>query len=210
MAKTDMAVVSAAMLVAAQCLETAKAIGPGREHLASMVSLVCNASWKELLMLAIHINKHRKIVEGDREATKIRLFKVYNDDEPLMSPTSVAWFNPMLESENEEEQEEENTKFQGFNVNLMVFFSPELRIRGPEMCLLLEAAIVVVNRSYETYAVVLKLKAPLPPPSLTMLLSPILLIVAVLPMMKERRKESQGWNLGQGDKDQLVTLSSFI
>ncbi|XP_052206492.1 VAN3-binding protein-like [Diospyros lotus] len=42
MAKTDMAVASAATLVAAQCVETAEAMGAEREHLTSVVSSAVN------------------------------------------------------------------------------------------------------------------------------------------------------------------------
>ncbi|KAA8527641.1 hypothetical protein F0562_034964 [Nyssa sinensis] len=42
MAKTDMAVASAAALVAAQCVEAAEAMGAEREHLASVVSSAVN------------------------------------------------------------------------------------------------------------------------------------------------------------------------
>ena len=42
MAKTDMAVASAATLVAAQCVEAAEALGAEREHLASVVSSAVN------------------------------------------------------------------------------------------------------------------------------------------------------------------------
>ncbi|RZB88937.1 VAN3-binding protein isoform C [Glycine soja] len=42
MAKTDMAVASAATLVAAQCVEAAEALGAEREHLASVVSSSVN------------------------------------------------------------------------------------------------------------------------------------------------------------------------
>lgn len=42
MAKTDMAVASAATLVAAQCVESAEALGAEREHLASVVSSAVN------------------------------------------------------------------------------------------------------------------------------------------------------------------------
>lgn len=42
MAKTDMAVASAATLVAAQCVETAEAMGAEREHLAAVVSSAVN------------------------------------------------------------------------------------------------------------------------------------------------------------------------
>lgn len=42
MAKTDMAVASAATLVAAQCVEAAEAMGAEREHLATVVSSAVN------------------------------------------------------------------------------------------------------------------------------------------------------------------------
>ena len=42
MAKTDMAVASAATLVAAQCVEVAEAMGAEREHLASVISSAVN------------------------------------------------------------------------------------------------------------------------------------------------------------------------
>ena len=42
MAKTDMAVASAATLVAAQCVEAAEAMGAEREHLASVVNSAVN------------------------------------------------------------------------------------------------------------------------------------------------------------------------
>ncbi|KAK4281199.1 hypothetical protein QN277_012721 [Acacia crassicarpa] len=44
MAKTDMAVASAATLVAAQCVEAAEAMGAERDHLASVVSSAVNIS----------------------------------------------------------------------------------------------------------------------------------------------------------------------
>ncbi|XP_057757317.1 VAN3-binding protein-like [Arachis stenosperma] len=42
MAKTDMAMASAATLVAAQCVEAAEAMGAGRDHLPSVVSSAVN------------------------------------------------------------------------------------------------------------------------------------------------------------------------
>ena len=101
-------------------------------------------------MLGIHTEKHHKIAERNRDATKTRPFKVYNNDKPLISPTSMVRFNLIPESENEEKQEEESTEFQGFNMNLIVSFLPESRIRGLEMCLLPKTIIVAANRSYET------------------------------------------------------------
>ncbi|QHO37993.1 uncharacterized protein [Arachis hypogaea] len=42
MAKTDMAMASAATLVAAQCVEAAEAMGAGKDHLPSVVSSAVN------------------------------------------------------------------------------------------------------------------------------------------------------------------------
>ncbi|XP_061336871.1 probable E3 ubiquitin-protein ligase EDA40 [Gastrolobium bilobum] len=116
---------------------------------------VCGTTWKELPVLAIHNDKQiKKPTEGNRET---RSFKVYNDDEPLLSPTSLARFNPIPESENEDE--EDNTEFQGFNVNPVATLSSSPAITSNlELCLLPETSIVAANRNYETYVVVLQLK----------------------------------------------------
>ncbi|KAK7307292.1 hypothetical protein VNO77_40220 [Canavalia gladiata] len=117
-----------------------------------LVCPVCSTSWKELPVLSIH---------NDNNSRDKRTFKVYNDDEPLMSPNSLSRFNPIPESENEDE---DNTDFQGFNVNPLPNLpsSPIIR-RNLELCLLPEAAIVAANRNYETYVVLLKLKPPQSP-----------------------------------------------
>ncbi|KAG4399636.1 hypothetical protein AAZX31_08G265100 [Glycine max] len=111
---------------------------------------VCNANWKQLQQNADE-NK------GNAELKTTRSFKLHNydDDEPLMSPTSVSRFNPIPESsENEEEEDEEqNDEETNFNVSSMIrtknidaFFSPE-------------AAVVASNRSSETYVAVLNVKS---------------------------------------------------
>ncbi|KAJ1395615.1 Zinc finger, RING-type [Sesbania bispinosa] len=123
---------------------------------------VCGTTWKELPVLAIH-NEKKQLKKSTEENRDSRTFKVYNDDEPLMSPPSLPRFNPIPESENEDD-EEENTEFQGFHVNPVttVSSSPVIR-KNLEVCLLPEAAIVAANRNYETYVVVLKLKPPISP-----------------------------------------------
>ncbi|KAK4263019.1 hypothetical protein QN277_028500 [Acacia crassicarpa] len=130
---------------------------------------ICNANWKELPVLAICTDKQLKkdeVADENRAYNlardiKTRPLKIYNDDESLMSPTSVARFNPIPESdENEEDQEEESMEFRGFNVSPVGPLLSSPRIRTLEVCLLPEAAIVAANRSYETYVVVLKVKAP--------------------------------------------------
>ncbi|WJX61752.1 hypothetical protein P8452_46812 [Trifolium repens] len=121
---------------------------------------VCGTNWKELPVLATHNEKKTE----NRDA---RNFKVYNDDEPLLSPASLSRFNPIPESENETEDEDENesvVEFQGFNANPVrsVSSSPAVIRRNLEVSLLPETAVVAANRNYETYVVVLKLKPPAP------------------------------------------------
>ncbi|XP_052114454.1 E3 ubiquitin-protein ligase WAVH1 [Arachis duranensis] len=94
---------------------------------------VCSATWKQLTL--------------------------YNDDEPLASPTSVSAFVPIPESgeENEDEENQVSTHFPGFHVSPS---SPLKTRRTVEVCFSPEAAIVASNRSYDTYVAVLKVKAP--------------------------------------------------
>ncbi|CAA2978832.1 uncharacterized protein LOC111380423 [Olea europaea subsp. europaea] len=126
---------------------------------------ICNSKWKELHLLSTpqtdkqHDHKREITRDANSKNDKRGLFKVYNDDEPLASPTSGARFNPIPESD---ETEEENEEFPGFFVNGNVnnTTSPELKLKNVEVALLPEAAVVSVGRSSETYAVVLKIKAP--------------------------------------------------
>ncbi|KAA8546641.1 hypothetical protein F0562_003128 [Nyssa sinensis] len=84
-----------------------------------------------------------------------------------MSPTSGARFNPIPESdENEDEEslnENRDEEFQGFFVNAHTnpVFEPNINSRNVEVKLLPEVAVVSVGRSYETHAIVLKVKAPM-------------------------------------------------
>jgi len=128
---------------------------------------VCGTNWKELPVLSIQ-----------HENRDSRNFKVYNDDEPLMSPTSLSRFNPIPESENETEEDEDdddNVQFQGFNVNRS---SPMVR-KNLEVCLLPETAVVAANRNYETYVVVLKIKTPAPAPVKVLRRAPVDVVIVL-------------------------------
>lgn len=126
---------------------------------------VCNLTWKEMHLLETdhHQNpssEQNVNVRRDSNNDKTCVFKVYNDDEPLSSPTSGARFNPILESD---ETEEDNDEFPGFFVSNNVL-PDKIKSRNVEITLLSEAAVVSVGKTSETYAVVLKVKAPAPPP----------------------------------------------
>lgn len=112
---------------------------------------ICSATWKETDQ-----PQDPSPPRGD----KASVFKVYNDDEPLASPTSGGRFVPIPESD---ETEEDNDDFPGFSVFNNVV-SDKIRSRNVEVALLSEAAVVSVGKTNETYAVVLKIKAPTPPP----------------------------------------------
>lgn len=144
-----------------------------------LICPVCSATWKELPLLAIHPNPDTIQAERDNASNrnnkreliardvKTKCLRVYNDDEPLMSPTSGARFNPIPESDENEEDENGSAEFQGFFVNPAPSASPNVNdiIRNVEVSLRPEAAVLAVGKSYETYAIVLKVKAP-PSPAL--------------------------------------------
>lgn len=149
-----------------------------RQH-GSLVCPVCGSNWKEVPLLAVHQDQKPEIVEEKKKESLIkdiniknerRQFapsdlKAYDDDEPLMSPTTGARFIPIPESD-ENEEDEANVEFQGFFVNngtppsTKVIKETEIQLRNVDVRLLPEAAVVSVGRSYETYVAVLKVKAP--------------------------------------------------
>ncbi|KAG4212154.1 hypothetical protein ERO13_A02G146600v2 [Gossypium hirsutum] len=110
---------------------------------------VCSTTWKELPLLS-HEQRH-KTTFGD---VKTKPFRVYNDDEPLASPVSLSQFNPIPESEETEDDDEEEG-FQGF------FVTPTSNARNVDVQLSQEAAMVAAGRSYESYVVVMKVSAPI-------------------------------------------------
>ncbi|XP_009596778.1 E3 ubiquitin-protein ligase WAVH1-like isoform X1 [Nicotiana tabacum] len=149
----------------------------------ALVCPVCSAEWKELPLLSIHdtqkpvkveektireVSPSPKAAKRDVKFTNVDHFqlgrpilKVYNDDEPLMSPTSGARFNPIPESDEENDNVVE--EFQGFFVDANVKPVKErtsVNFTNFEARLLPEAAVVSVGRSYETYVIIFKLKAP--------------------------------------------------
>ncbi|KAK4844303.1 hypothetical protein QYF36_018649 [Acer negundo] len=79
--------------------------------------------------------------------------RVYNDDEPLASPISLAHFNPIPESDEEDLNQ---NHFQGFFVTASSTTPPF----NVQTILLPDAAVLAVSRSYETYVLLMKVKAP--------------------------------------------------
>ncbi|KAA8528401.1 hypothetical protein F0562_035756 [Nyssa sinensis] len=167
---------------------------------SSLVCPVCNCTWRDVPLLAIHKTQAPQIQEDEAEPNKKKQesqdenkqqpplinvkpkheqqskpleAKAYDDDEPLLSPTTGGRFIPIPEADENQEVEnepEEIEEFQGFFVNPISSTSDESMINGRdsrnvEVTLLPEVAVVSVGRTHEVYAAVLKVKAPpLPPP----------------------------------------------
>ncbi|WCJ32046.1 Zinc finger (C3HC4-type RING finger) family protein [Euphorbia peplus] len=132
---------------------------------------VCNATWKELPLLSIQ--RYSEISEkSDDKISKSKNLRVYNDDEPLRSPSPTSLFNSIPELE---ENDVEEAEFQGF----FVAPAPVKASKSVEVNLLPESSIVTVGRSYQTQVVVLKVKAPPAPPYPSARRLPIDLVVVV-------------------------------
>ncbi|KAK3031281.1 hypothetical protein RJ639_035581 [Escallonia herrerae] len=159
----------------------------------SLMCPVCNTTWNDVPLLAIHKaqqnqNPQQQVDRPQSNAKKQDEIKrhqkeqqpllhqqhhtkcLYADDEPLLSPTaSGGGFVAIPEANESEEGDEEIEEFKGFFVNPISSSSEAALINGGDsrqvaVTLLPEAAIVSVNRTHETYAFVMKVKAPPPPP----------------------------------------------
>lgn len=170
-----------------------------RNH-ATLVCPVCNATWKDVPLLAAHKNlsssqeipnaipNHKipttenpspvirtKNVDQSQQTNHSESIRSYDDDEPLLlSPTSRINTIPEAD-ENAEEEDDDNCEFQGFFVNAKPTSTPNKTYsddiqtsdgvgdsRTVQVKLMPECAIVSVSRTHETYALVLKVKAPPP------------------------------------------------
>ncbi|KAI4382090.1 hypothetical protein MLD38_008096 [Melastoma candidum] len=131
-----------------------------------LVCPVCNSTWHDLPLLhppstsfVDEVGKRQKL------GTNPPSVRVYDDDEPLLSPSFVSRFIPILESDEqtEEGEEQSNADAQGLMVdgrNGIVCGRDGNNDRNVEVSLLPEAAVVSMNKAYGTFALVLKVKAP--------------------------------------------------
>ncbi|KAL1564702.1 E3 ubiquitin-protein ligase WAV3-like [Salvia divinorum] len=136
----------------------------------ALVCPVCVAVWKDVPLLAIHTQQNRQPEEkiDPVKTTPLSSPKLnrrcdaaaYSDDEPLLTPK----FNPIPESAVDE-TEEEVEEFQGFFVNPISssdsFNTADSRM--VEVSISPDAAFISQGRTHDTYAVVLKVRAPPPP-----------------------------------------------
>ncbi|KAK3211082.1 hypothetical protein Dsin_015788 [Dipteronia sinensis] len=106
---------------------------------------VCTSQWNQLPIWSQQ--------QHQQQQQPTKNLRVYNDDEPLASPISLAHFNPIPESDEEDLNQ---NHFQGFFVTASSTTPPS----NVQIILLPDAAFLAVSRSYETYALLMKVKAP--------------------------------------------------
>lgn len=205
----------------------------------SLACPVCSCLWKEMPLLSVDENDQKHLFVEEEEKTREKLatslrddfvgkkespkqqllrpdLKVYNDDEPLASLTPKARFIPIPESD-ENCDEDSIGEFQGFygdegNNSTVVDHAREVDVR-----LLPEAAVIAASRRHETYAIVLKVKAPAAPEK-TQRRAPIDLVTVVdvsgkmtsekLPLIK-RAMSSIVSSLSSSDRLSIVAFSSY-
>lgn len=200
---------------------------------ATLTCPVCNSQWNQMPLLSIHnVSSNQKLEQEkktelpssprtppSKKANGKPILKVYNDDEPLMSPTSGARFNPIPESdENDEDDVNLEGDFQGFfpQTNVSPAKKTALTLGNMDMSLLPDAAVVSVGRSSQTYVVVLKVRAP-SAPAKTARRAPIDLVMVLdvsgkmtsdkLHMMKQAMRLVVS-SLSSADRLSIVAFSS--
>ncbi|CAL2235860.1 unnamed protein product [Prunus armeniaca] len=159
----------------------------------SLVCPVCNCTWKDVPLLAIHKNLNQSrndVVEPTKpkprevekkiivEASSPRASSkpLYDDDESLFSPTSRIIPIPEADDEDEDEdatdpfpENDDVEEFQGFFVNPNPSSSDaqingrDIRTNNVQVRILPESALLSSGRGFDTYVVALRVKAPPPP-----------------------------------------------
>lgn len=170
---------------------------------------LCGSHWKESPFLGV---SHKKPIKK----TLPPELRLYDDDEPLVTHVSSVQFNPIPESE--EENDNDNDEFPGFFSDPV---TPRPQIadtsssKGVKVTISSESAVIAVGRSYETYAVVLTVKAP---PFPARLRRPSVDVVVVLDIGNEMnaaklhclKKAMRGMisSLSSNDRLSMVAFSS--
>ncbi|CAL1381027.1 unnamed protein product [Linum trigynum] len=145
-----------------------------KQHL--LLCPVCNSAWKELPLLSVYQNSEFRMEETRFDGeSKPKNLRVYNDDEPLMSPSPGSLCNPIPELEEtdpelDDDHGSSDVEFQGFFVNPAQGRgrkenpNHDLNIvvgaKNVEVSLLPESALVAAVRGYETHVMVMKVRAP--------------------------------------------------
>ncbi|XP_061339133.1 E3 ubiquitin-protein ligase WAV3-like [Gastrolobium bilobum] len=140
-----------------------------------LVCPICNATWNDVPLLQqnddIVVNTIQTQINHQQQPSHSDSVRSYDDDEPLLSPFTVSGqIVPIPEADENGEEEDENDdagEFQGFFVNPKPPSSLQINdgdSRSVRVKLMPECAVISVSRSHETYALVLRVKAPPPSP----------------------------------------------
>lgn len=214
------------------------------KKLGSLACPICGTMWKQIPLLSVNDQNQKQnqfaeeeertreklattlIGDADEKKKKSKLskqhsfrpdLKVYDDDEPLASLTPKARFNPIPESD-ENCDGDSIGEFQGFHIDRCSNNPVDIHARDVEVRLLPEAAVVSASRSHETYAIVLKAKAPVMAPEKKQGRAPIDLVTVVdvsgkmssekLQMMKRAMRLIIS-SLSSSDRLSIVAFSSY-
>ncbi|XP_074304301.1 E3 ubiquitin-protein ligase WAV3-like [Silene latifolia] len=178
---------------------------------------VCGCQWKEAPFIgAPKLNITNTNTNNLKKPATTDYSRVYDDDEPLMSPVSGIRFNSIPETDEESEESEIDVDFPGFFSGPVTPRSNSFdNRRGVQISISPEAAVVAVGRSYETYAVLLSVIAP--PPTSSCRRQPVDLVAvldiggdmnsAKLQAMK-RAMKSVIFSMSSNDRLSIVVYSS--
>ena len=148
---------------------------------SSLACPVCNAAWKDVPVLAPQ-NDVVAAVQSTPEKIETKhsdSVRSYDDDEPLPSPFSGAQIAPIPEADENDDDEDQNDEFQGFFVNPKKPPLNEADYRSVRVKLMPECAVISASQSHETYALVLRVKAPPQLPSRSGAAQPVDLVAVV-------------------------------
>ncbi|CAA0817243.1 Zinc finger (C3HC4-type RING finger) family protein [Striga hermonthica] len=170
---------------------------------------ICGVTWKETHLFTANNLCKRASDSICRDLSskndKRCVLKVYNDDEPLSSPTFGARFNPIFESD---ETEEEKDEFPGFFPA-----GDDTKVKSVDVTLLSEAAVISVGKTSETHAVMLKIRAPpapmrRPPVDLVAVLNVSRNMNADMLRLMKRAMQTVVSSLSAADRLSIVAFSS--
>ncbi|KAK9072113.1 hypothetical protein SSX86_008545 [Deinandra increscens subsp. villosa] len=127
---------------------------------------VCKTTWRDASFLAIQSTQipNPRSQSEEKIISKPKLLQ-YHDDEPLRTPRLPPGNILPIPEEEEEDNITMDEEFQGFFANPVVSSSELFRrdFKNVEVMLVSEVAVISSTQSHETYAVVLRVKAPPPP-----------------------------------------------
>ncbi|KAK1435434.1 hypothetical protein QVD17_01197 [Tagetes erecta] len=205
---------------------------------------ICKTTWKDASFLAIHNLQSNQLDKPPNQRNENECFvkttrsqhanvvktKSYDDDEPLLTPRAPGVATPRapgaagivpIPEAIEEENEDMDEEFQGFFVNPVLNSSADefkRDVKNVEVMLMPEVAVVSSTQLHDTYAVILKVKAPPPAHTLNQSRRAPIDLVAVLDVsasmggaklqMLKRAMRLVISSLGSADRLSIVVFSA--